>query len=82
MKFEAGLEWQTKPPRVVGNEQSYCIWEARVAHAVSALCLSPLKPSLVSEFSCERVPAVDLSCASRVFLRVLRFSTLFKINTL
>ena len=30
------------------------IWEARVAQAVSALCLSTLKPSLVSEVSCER----------------------------
>ena len=32
--------------------------------------------------SCERLLVVDLFCASRVFLRVLRFSSLSKINTL
>ena len=37
---------------------------------------SQLKPSLVFE----RVPATDLSCASRVFLWVFRFSSLSKIN--
>ena len=56
------------------------LWEARVAQAVSALCLSSLKPSLVCGVSCERAPAVDLSFASRVFLRVLRFSSLSKLN--
>ena len=38
------------------------------------------KLSLVRRVSCERVPVVDLSCAPRVFLRVLRFSYLSKIN--
>ena len=54
--------------------------EAWVAQAVSALCLLPLKLSLASDVSYERVPAVSLSCASRVFLRVLRFFSLSKIN--
>ena len=43
--------------------------------AVHVFCLSPLKPSLVCSISCERAPAVELSCASRVFLRLLRFSS-------
>ena len=51
---------------------------AQMAQAVNALCLSPMKLSLVCDVSCERVSAVDLSCASRVFLRVLRFSSFSK----
>ena len=43
------------------------IWEARVAQAVSAVCLPPLKQSLVCGISCERIPAVELSYALRVF---------------
>ena len=49
--------------------------ETRVAQAVSAWCLT-LKPNLhVSSF-----PAVDLSCVLRVFPRVLRLSSLIKID--
>ena len=44
--------------------------EAPVGQAVSALCLAPLKPSLVWYFKSgvvSTVPVVDLSCASRFF---------------
>ena len=51
-----------------------------MAQAVRALCFSPLKPSLVGDVSCERVPVVDLSSASRVFVRVLRFFSLSEVN--
>ena len=51
--------------------------EARVAQAVRALCLSQPKPSQVCtcDVSRERVTAVDLPCASRIYLRVLQFSS-------
>ena len=52
------------PPRTPQCTQH--LREARVAQAVSALCLSPMKPSLVCDVLRERVPAVDLSCASGV----------------
>ena len=42
----------------------------KILQGFSTLCLSPLKPSLVRGISCERVPVVDLSRASRVFLWV------------
>ena len=54
--------------------------EARVSQVFSSLCFSPLK-NLLSQvwcgFSRERVPVVDVSCALRVFLRVLGFSSFF-----
>ena len=52
---------------------------SKVVQAVSVLWLSPLKPCLVI-VSCERVFVVDFSCASRVFLRVLGFSSLNTIR--
>ena len=55
-----------------------------MAQAVSALCLLPLKkakPNLVCVFHM-RISVIDLPCAPRVFLRVLRFFFLSKINTL
>ena len=49
--------------------------DKRVAQApwVGSLCMSPLKPSLHGVAFHVRVPAVDISFASGVFLRVLRF---------
>ena len=49
-----------------------------------ALCVSPLKnlSQFWSDISCKRVLVAHFSCASRVFLRVLRFSSLSKISTL
>ena len=53
--------------------------------AISALHLSPLKPSLVCGISCERVLTVDLSCAISPVLRGFffgysRFFFHYKIN--
>ena len=71
----------------------YCVfgehgWRKRVAQAGGAsgwrivpIATEKTKPSLVGHVSCARVPRVNLSCAPRVFLRVLWFSSLSKVNT-
>ena len=55
-------------------------WQSCLGNPAFVPLTTEIKSGVV--FHMSRVPAVDLSCALRVFLLALRFSSLLKINTL